>query len=445
MQQQKWLVVGIVAALVVVTGIIVFARSGDSNGEDIVPAGSQDGVQQPASESPTTSPGDTPWGVDVAELTPGMQASIGQDLVIYYSPLGVGKGAPLSRIYRAYRSSDGLLHTEELLQRHDTQFGGPLQSIAVDFERGRVLVAACITGQCGFEGSTPAEGARFRMLLSQDGGVTFEPFGELPPSDLFLLGFVGEEVLALSYSPLGSNSGERAFLYPSMREPPRPPGLAEATPLPDGAGGLVWRNDAGYHDEAGKLVLPAGAFEVTRTGLPAGFLAQWRTPGANEAYLGIYDGAPSPKRVFRIHGSSFMTRSQLPDGLLAGTLQLREPFGFGVDSAVAACKRERPIYASLLNPETGVVHPIIELGDCDFGHAGLHAVLARPVLRVATGGDCLNVRKEPSSSAASLGCFADGVLLFSRGDGPPAVVPGWLPVVTPALEPGWVKEEFVGR
>jgi hypothetical protein len=36
-------------------------------------------------------------------------------------------------------------------------------------------------------------------------------------------------------------------------------------------------------------------------------------------------------------------------------------------------------------------------------------------------------------------------LLFSRGDGPPAVVPGWLPVVTPGLEPGWVAEEFVER
>jgi len=85
------------------------------------------------------------------------------------------------------------------------------------------------------------------------------------------------------------------------------------------------------------------------------------------------------------------------------------------------------------------------LGGCDDGPVGLHALLARSVLRVATGDDCLNVRTEPSTTAASLGCFADGVLLGLRGDGPPPVVAGWLPVVTPALEPGWVAEEFVER
>ena len=445
MQQQKWLAAGTVAALVVAAGVIAWARSEDNEGNDAVPVGTRDPVQQPASESPTPPAAGPLAGVDIADLHPGMQASIGYGSVVYYSPLGVGKGAPLSKIYRAYRSADGVLQTEELLERHDTQFGGPLQSIAVDFERGRVLVAACVTGQCGFEGSTPAESAHVRMFLSRDGGVTFEPFGELPPSDLFLLGFVGEKVLALSYGPVGSNSGERAFLYPSMQEPARPAGLPEATPFPDGAGGIIWKNAEGYHDEAGALTLPAAALNVTRTPLPTGFLAQWRTPGANESHLGIYDGARSLQQVFRIHASSFMTGSRLPDGMLAGTIQLGEPFGFGVDGSVAACKRERPIYPSLLDPETGNVHPIIELGGCDNGHVGLHALLARSVVRVATGDDCLNVRTQPSSAAASLGCFASGVLLGQRGDGSPPIFPGWLPVVTPGLEPGWVAEEFVER
>src|SRR5688572_10368887 len=138
MHQQKWLAAGSVAALLVVAGMLVFVRSEGNDGEDVVPLGTGDSVQQPTPESPTTSPGDPLADVDVADLRPGMQASIGYGSVVYYSPLGVGKGAPLSKIYRAYRSADGVLQTEELLERHDTQFGWPLQSIAMDFERGRV-------------------------------------------------------------------------------------------------------------------------------------------------------------------------------------------------------------------------------------------------------------------------------------------------------------------
>jgi hypothetical protein len=70
--------------------------------------------------------------------------------------------------------------------------------------------------------------------------------------------------------------------------------------------------------------------------------------------------------------------------------------------------------------------------------------VAREVVRVTTGADCLNVRAEPAATAAVHGCFADGVLLYRRFEGvTPAA--GWIAVVTPGGESGWVNESYVTR
>jgi hypothetical protein len=150
------------------------------------------------------------------------------------------------------------------------------------------------------------------MFLSRDGGVTFEQVGDLPPDESFLLGFVGDEVLieTLSPSPM-ANPTVRRFLFPSMQELTPPPNVQDAWPWPNGNGGTWWENDSGYYDEGGKLVVAAGAFVLRLTPLPYGFLAEWRTPGANEAYLGVFDASAALQRVFRIHDATIATRSLL--------------------------------------------------------------------------------------------------------------------------------------
>ncbi len=134
--------------------------------------------------------------------------------------------------------------------------------------------------------------------------------------------------------------------------------------------------------------------------------------------------------------------SQLPTGLLVGNVQLESPFGFGVDGHSDACKETQPIYAALVNWNTGTIHPIIELGDCsNGGHKFVNAIVARPTVRVNTGADCLNLRAEPTTTSPTLGCFADGVLLPRQLDGAPPPVPGWLPVLSPDFQTtGWVAE-----
>jgi len=63
---------------------------------------------------------------------------------------------------------------------------------------------------------------------------------------------------------------------------------------------------------------------------------------------------------------------------------------------------------------------------------------------VHTGGDCLNVREEASTSSKSLGCFADGVLL-QLSDVVSVMDDGttWQSVVTPSGAAGWASAEFL--
>jgi hypothetical protein len=261
---------------------------------------------------------------------------------------------------------------------------------------------------------------------------------------LFFLGYVGEEVLALSYGSLASGSEERAFLFPSMTKLVAPARLgAAASPVPDGRGGVWWRTESGYYDADGMLLVAAGGEDLFLSPFKDGFAATWRRPGTNEAFLGLYDEDAQLQTVFRVHAESFLAKSELPNGMLAGTVRFGEPYALTADGGSARCKADRPIYPSLLDPETGEVHPILELSACEDGHLGLHALLAREVVRVSAGSECLNVHAEPATSAPTLGCFADGVLLGVREAGP---VSGWVAVTTlDGVQEGWVSAEFVER
>ena len=74
----------------------------------------------------------------------------------------------------------------------------------------------------------------------------------------------------------------------------------------------------------------------------------------------------------------------------------------------------------------------------------LHVMIGVIALRVATGGDCLNVREGPSTEAAAVRCYVDDVLLFERetAETPPE---GWVAVRTPDGREGFASAEFLVR
>ncbi len=64
---------------------------------------------------------------------------------------------------------------------------------------------------------------------------------------------------------------------------------------------------------------------------------------------------------------------------------------------------------------------------------------------VASGRDCLNVRDSASTSATSLACYKDGVLLRDLGETTEAGGVTWLKVATPDGRQGWASTEFLER
>ncbi len=409
-------------------------------------------VPAPPTPAPPATPGADPLaGIDAVELKPGMQSSIGYDTVAYYSTGCFACGRPrIPNLYRAYRDSSGRLRTDDLFGPLLARSGGYPGSVAADWERGHFLVLVCSAGYCGGEGD-PSPDAKLRLFESRDGAVTFSELDVSRfPIQSRLLGFTVDEAIVLASEPKGVEYVLRYFLYPSTSALQPPPAIGTAQPFPDHDGRIGWLNygpTTGYFDSTGNLLIPTspGRRLVYSPALPVGWLAQWADESAAGTTFGIYDGTAKLTAALRTTHFADFRGNILPGGLLVGNVELAAPFGFGVDARHDACKDGQPIYPSLVNWNTGTVFPIIELGDCENGrHKFVNYILARSVVRVATGGDCLNVRAEPSASAASLGCFADGVLLSVRVEGVSAV-PGWKAVFAPDMRPGWVSEESLER
>jgi hypothetical protein len=66
-----------------------------------------------------------------------------------------------------------------------------------------------------------------------------------------------------------------------------------------------------------------------------------------------------------------------------------------------------------------------------------------PFLRVTGAGDCLNVREQSATSAKSLGCFADNVLLRNLAQEESSGGITWKKVETPGGQQGWASSEFL--
>lgn len=413
-------------------------------------------VVKASTPAPAPTPSSDPLaGIEVVELHAGTQATIGYDTVVYYSEGCFQCGRPrIPNLYRAYRDASGTLITDDLFGSLLAKSGGYPNSVAADWEHGHLLVEVCATGYCGGEGD-PSTDATVRLFRSRDGGVTFaEESAAGFPIESYLVGFAHGEAIVSATEHRGVEYVQRYFLYPSNTPLTPPPGIGKASPYPDHDGRIGWLNyepTTGYYDDAGKLLIPTapGRLLVFAPPLGDGWLAVWspEDAGASETF-GVYDETGSLVTAFSNPLLTDLRGSQLPGGPLVGNVSLGAPVDFGGNGGIDACKVTEPIYAALVDPKSGAVHPITELAGCGQfqRHQFVNAIVARPTVRVNTPDDCLNLRAEPTTTAATLGCFADGVLLPRSTEGAPAAAPGWLQVLTPDRKSsGWVAEEFVTR
>lgn len=393
-------------------------------------------------------------GKPVRDLVPGDPADLPDDLVLVYNVTCYGCGGG-TNIHRAYRDATGTLRVDRLMPPIDGPRGGPepyVHSFAND-GLGTMFAAIC-EGYCGGEGIAQP-GSTLELWLSSDGGITWEPTGESLPLETFFMGATNGEVLAqtVTFAADGGIIREYAW-YPTKRPETPHPGFEDGYPMVSGAL-VIWRDQSGSPGEGAYMDIAVNGSKETVTA-PREFLLVWRSLeyvlGEEMYWFGRQDGRPvtdlyfavtnrrsgDVEHAFYIDGNDIRVTTVLADGRLLGNASYQD------DSGTWAF---RPV---LIDLEAGTMHQVRGLpagaasldapGGVSLGaHTFPRAVIYGTPRRVTTGDDCLYLREQPDPSAATLGCYADGVLFFQSGEANGE----WIPVRDPQGNAGWAAAEFL--
>ncbi len=330
-----------------------------------------------------------------------------------------------------------------------------ISGYAIRPDLSEIVVSVCVQGYCGpLNAVTPD--ARSELRRSRDGGVTWETIASFD-GVAQAHGFVGDQVLLDRASGPGD---PREWTYqpvtwPDMKAFTPPPGAADSRPSVQAGGAVTFAskdhlsllNADGSTYWTFPLKLPAEWPALFTTPFPPRVAITWSTtPGQQtRSYLGIFDGGRLTA-VFSgdplVCPGAWFARN----AFISSVQATPEELGLTVDPNMRSFQSPFP---SVVNVDEGTIAPIEPQFFLDtYGPTNRKSVVAflpGPFARVNTPGDCLNVRAEPSTSAQSLGCFKDGVLLHVTGG--EAVSGGitWLPVTTPNGRAGWASGEFLER
>ncbi len=457
------LVIGATAALVVVAaGVLAFVllRGG---GE---PDQAATGTPAAATPSPLASvvpsgiaPTSTPQliaGIPVRHLALGDPIEVPSGGVLYYRHgcYSCDGGSPNLR--RAYRTADGTLVREEILNGLRAASGLPTDREVGGFgvmagpNPGRLIATVCARPECTAQGVGAPPEAPSDVFRSTDGGVTWVPSGTIPARTTIAV-VTNEGTLLAAWK--GGSEYDYYYLE-SGAVPKRPPGNLYPTALGDrlhwyglnngalsyydGNGTLVYRSQFGIapNVEGDRLISdldPAVMFtswggNVDGTNLPSTYLAKLDSSGRP---LEIYSWQSELGGGFPIHSAS----STL---FFGNILPNRSP--------QQGAARLFGVEAAMFDLAAGTVRPMTELSEGLTGNANPYVLRWVPgkVLRVTTGSDCLNLRQEPSVTSPSLGCFADGVLLTDLDEQREPQGGAWRRVRSPAGDiEGWASLEFL--
>jgi hypothetical protein len=381
------------------------------------------------------------------------------------------EGGPRSLV-RIYRDPAGNIRSETILdpsalgypkQRAVSPDGSTydydpaINGLAVLPDASLMAASVCIEGGCDAGGlGTWQAGSVAAVLRSTDGGVTWDEIGRGGPA-LSVVGLLeGGEVLTINYlQPL---SGIEFRTYPGNEPVERPAGATDYPPVTTLLGELFWRSADGAllrHD--GSTFIPA------RNGINPG----WRmlghaTPGKGSFLLGV---EMSEQEASSYGIEAYEMRGDLPiRQRVYKTEQILVP-GSLVQAPGSSKEDDLAIISITVPPPPDIVAPVPAIFDLNsgeyrlikdpfvkseppyqpYGRSIVDAVQVGPFARVVNTGSCLNVRKEPSLSAQTVGCMPDGVLLRDTGEELDVAGGRWLRVVTPGLETGWVTTEFIER
>ena len=297
----------------------------------------------------------------------------------------------------------------------------------------------CSRGYCGGVGQISPD-AQTTLLRTTDGGVTWQALatedGAVRVAGSSALG----PVLARTTF---DGAGGHTTTYRILNGPEVKPPAAGAVLVEDQqAPLLLWRASDGL------TFLGSDNVVVFRADRPASGTASYRvlatTPDLKRLLVAEYPGSGGGRAKYLLVRDGVVERTIAtpPDGM-----QIIVAVWLDDRTLVATVGPGNgdPNVVALLDLESLRITPL--KGNASLNPAGgarrLVAAAAKgPFVTVATPGDCLNVRETPAASAASYGCFKDGVIFAVRVA---AASEGWVAVTAPDGRPGWVSAQFVTR
>lgn len=448
----KWIAGGaagtaVAATAAILVAVIVVRAMADrtDGGDQVDPAG----VPFPGSPAPDpATPGPSgPGSARTLTVAPSVQ-SVREAVLYTVTGCFQCDGADQS-LQRHVTDASGAMTTTTVLASRVGPLGGWVLGAIDGAPDATLLVAvACDQQECGGVGAGDPS-TNWRAIGSTDGGTTWRDLFTrraryVEVSSVSSAGFVTLVVTGSEAAPertytATTTAGERALAAP-------PAFAAGAEPVLLADGRVLWIDAGGMRvaDELGNLlalVPPAGANRIVPDGvrsLPGGGLAvsfvDGSTPDRYSEIVQLYDAALVPAVGY-----------VSTPGYRAVPVSTRLAIGGVVGTDIGAGD-QATVYPALIDLDSGTLTPVVaNVFTEQRGRNRLVAARAGTFAVVSAGGDCLNVREEPSTAAEAIGCYPDGTLLGDRGETRAAGGVTWLAVTEPGGRSGWAALEFLSR
>lgn len=463
----KWTAAtALVAGVVVVSAIVVVAlREGMNEGTEPSagdpPANTAVPSQPPATPPPggSTPPPATPpptgeviSGVPVSAVTFTQPGSLPVPMSVIIEKGCFQCDGPASAFERVTLDDQGQLVTERLFEPDS----GYISHSYWDAANRAHYLSVCSRGYCGGVGQISAD-AQTTILRSIDGGVTWQTVQTFD-GDVGLAGPTQQGFL-LNRSSFANGTSDYRFQILGTDSVVRPPAGTEPEFYYGRSSLAGWRkvgtNEILKLDGSPLVTLPdvgnaqMGGRARVASVLGDEILIVW-SDGSQQAGLSSYLGLMRNGTL----GTIFKYKPAAGDTFLNLGTWLTKTVAFGnawvtpTDINPASSNNQGGLHPVMFDLQTGEV-TVLELYGAAFGNSYvaqrnyIREVEPGPFLRVSGAGDCLNVRETASTTAKSLGCFADKVLLGDLSGTENSAGVTWKKVATPAGQEGWASAEFL--
>ncbi|MCK9521190.1 MAG: SH3 domain-containing protein, partial [Dehalococcoidia bacterium] len=386
----------------------------------------------PATQTATATP--TP-ALSASEVTVAADLPLpaGVALLIGESGYGHGVGGYL-QLRRLYRLGNAAAQDEVLLSMKDLGENRLITGLVAD-QYGALMMSRCEGEHCSYEGNVVD--AETAFLRSDDGGVSWHEVYRRE-GRWWLRSAAFDQWYAVSFE----GDGAPVIAVPSGEAVARPGSALDHDAPRSTSGTITW-----IHAELPMLVDSSGSSRLKSDFTP-GFQLQEILWGPNGEDSFVATHREGDRDATYVQFSTKQTRGILRLPGPAELLQWIAPARIVVTADTGprpGCEAHPGVAPAILDPRAATLAFVAEFFEagCRGGTQRVLAVQQGVSARVETPGDCLNLREEPSESAAIITCLPHGTLLgFRLGMSPQE---RWWPVISPLGTPGWVDSGYLVR